>query len=94
MKVQEHLKLLGVRVEDKVTGHRGVVESIAFDLYGCIQAVVIPPVDKDGKKQIGDWFDIGRLKVIGKKPVMECPNFNAINSPIANGKKGPAEKPI
>lgn len=94
MKVQEHLKLLGMKAEDKVSGFKGVVSSISFDLYGCIQAVIAPTVDKDGKKGEGHWFDIQRLKIITKKPVMKQPDFNMINSPIANGKKGPAEKPV
>ena len=38
-----HLELLGQKVEDKVTGFRGVVTTISFDLYGCIQAVYFLP---------------------------------------------------
>ena len=45
----KHLNLLGMRVEDRVTGFKGVVATVGFDLYGCIQAVVNPGTDADGK---------------------------------------------
>jgi len=47
--VKKHLSLLGLKVKDKVTGYTGVVASIGFDLYGCVQAIVNPGMDKDGK---------------------------------------------
>lgn len=91
MNIQEHLKLLGMRVEDKVTGATGVVTSVGFDLYGCVQAVVNPGLDKDGKQKDSHWFDIARLNVIDVSPVMDRPNFEF--GYVAEGKKGPAEKP-
>ena len=47
--IKEHLEMLGYRVRDKVTGYEGVVTTIGFDLYGCIQATINPGVGKDGK---------------------------------------------
>ena len=47
--LHKHLDLLGMQVRDQVTGYSGVVTSVCFDLYGCIQAVVHPGTDKDGK---------------------------------------------
>jgi len=94
MYLEKHLNLLGMTVEDKVTGFKGVVSSISFDLYGCIQAVVAPPINKDGKRDDGHWFDVGRLKITSKKSVMPVPDFSSNYSPIANGEKGPAEKPL
>jgi hypothetical protein len=47
--VKQQLLLLGYRVRDKVTGMTGVVSSISFDLYGCVQAIVNRGLDKDGK---------------------------------------------
>lgn len=92
MKIREHLAFLGLRVEDKVTGLTGVVTSVGFDLYGCIQAVVNPGLDKDGKSRESMWFDINRLKILSNEPVMERPNFDF--GLQAEGKKGPAEKPV
>jgi hypothetical protein len=85
------LKMLGMRVEDKITGFKGVVTSIAFDLYGCMQAIVNPGMDKDEKFGESHWFDISRLTIIDDNPIMECPNFEF--GLISEGKKGPAEKP-
>lgn len=91
MSIKKHLEMLGLKVEDKVTGKRGVVASVSFDLYGCVQAIVNPGMGKDGKLEESIWFDIGRLKVLSTKPVMDRPNFDFGRS--ANGEKGPAEKP-
>lgn len=91
MKVQEHMSLLGKVVIDKVTGCKGVVSTVSFDLYGCIQAVVVPPADDKGKREAPAWFDVQRLTVVSKKPVMAVPNFEF--GTIAEGRKGPAEKP-
>jgi len=49
--VQDHLSLLGKEVEDVVTGMSGIVASVSFDLYGCIQAIINPGLDKDGKRK-------------------------------------------
>lgn len=92
MQIQKHLELLGLKVEDRVTGYKGVVTTISFDLYGCIQAVVNPATIKDGKTVESQWFDVNRLKVLSAKPVMERPNF--VFGPQAEGKQGPAEKPL
>lgn len=90
-KIKTHIGLLGKKVADKVTGQKGVVTSVSFDLYGCIQVVVNPGMGPDGRLQESAWFDVSRLKVLSEKPVMEVPNFE--DGPQAEGKKGPAEKP-
>lgn len=89
--VNNHLSMLGLKVRDRVSGYTGTITSVGFDLYGCIQAVVHPGIDKEGK--LGDpcWFDIARLEVTDKKPVMALPNFEF--GPVSEGQKGPSEKP-
>ena len=91
MNIKKHLDLLGMKVEDKVTGFKGVVASISFDLYGCVQAIVNPGVDATGKAMDQNWFDIARLKVTSDEPVMDRPNYDF--GLVAEGKKGAAEKP-
>lgn len=91
MKVMEHLALLGHKVEDKVTGIQGIVATVGFDLYGCIQVIVNRGVDKDGKLMDGVWFDINRLKIISTEPVMTPPNYE--HGPQAEARQGAAEKP-
>ena len=74
--MKEHFKLMGLKVRDAVTGFEGVVTSISFDLYGCVQAVVTPEVNKDQKREDSQWFDVKRLSAAkGAKPVMPLPDF-------------------
>lgn len=91
MEVRKHLDLLGREVADKVTGFSGVVTSISFDLYGCIQAVVIPAAGEAGKQEDGRWYDVSRLKVGPGDRRMPRPDFTLAG--IAEGLKGPADKP-
>jgi len=91
MSIATHLDLLGRPVADRVTGFKGVVCSVSFDLYGCIQAVVNPGMDENGKLKDQVWLDVNRLIVVGQ-PVMDRPNFST--GPVAEGAKGPAEKPL
>jgi hypothetical protein len=88
--VNKHLELLGREVRDRVTNFEGVVISVSFDLYGCIQAVVTPKA-QDGEIKDGRWFDVTRLEVTNPTPVMALPDFSA--GYVAKGLKGPAEKP-
>jgi hypothetical protein len=60
--MKEHLALLGYRVRDKVTGFEGVVTSVSFALYGCVQAIVTPAAKED-KLPDSQWFDISRLEL-------------------------------
>ena len=91
--ITKHLQLLGMRVEDVVTGFRGVVANVGFDLYGCIQAVVNPGVDADGSLRDSQWFDVNRLRVVSETPVLKPPSFQWTEQVIAEGRKGAGEKP-
>lgn len=91
--LKKHLDLLGLRVEDCVIGFKGVVATVGFDLYGCIQATVNPGADKEGRLRESQWFDVNRLKVLSEKPVMERPEFEWGPQSIAEGGKGPSERP-
>lgn len=85
------LDYLGYKATDKVTGFSGVVTSVCFDLYGCVQAIITPPA-VDGKDlQTGSWFDINRLALSGER-VMPVPDFGDIAP--ENYQKGAAHKPI
>lgn len=90
--VKNHLDMLGFPVKDKVTGFKGVVVSIGFDLYGCIQAVVNPGLDKEGKTMESMWFDVNRLEVTAKKRVMGVPNWDF--GMQAEGQHGAALKSV
>ena len=85
----EHVGLLGKTAKDKVTGFSGVVSSVSFDLYGCVQVVLSPPIDKEGKLVEGRWFDINRIDIVNEQRVMPLPTFPR----TAQAVHGPAEKP-
>lgn len=92
MLIKKHLGLLGHKVKDKVSDYEGVVISMSFDLYGCIQADVRPTtLDEKGKLANGVWMDAARLIVITNKPLMDTPDFEW--GETAEGKKGPANLP-
>lgn len=76
MNVKKHMGLLGLRIRDKVTGYEGVVTSVSFDLYGCIQIIINPGQDKDGKLRDQIWLDVARLEVLDTTPVMPVPNYD------------------
>ena len=89
---KRHIELLGYKAKDKITGFSGVIDSICFDLYGCVQASLKPPVDKDGKIPEAYWFDVTRLEIKTNKRVVDMPDF--YQGYVAEGKKGPADKPV
>jgi hypothetical protein len=74
--MQEYMKLLGLSVRDVVTGFTGVVSSVSFDLYGCVQTIVTPPIDEKGALGDGRWFDAKRLEIVNASPVMAVPSFS------------------
>jgi len=91
MDVLEALKMLGLKGKDKITGQKGIVTSVCFDLYGCIQVVINPGINKDGKLKDCVWFDVDRITLTSKRPVMKQPEF--VNK-IKVASKGPERKPI
>lgn len=89
--MKKHINLLGKKAKDLVTGYSGVITTISFDLYGCVQAVITPPVDEKGETKNGTWFDVTRLQILSQAPVMDLPDFN--QGYVAEGKKGCSIKP-
>ena len=94
---EAHLDLLGKTVKCRVSNFEGVVTSISFDLYGCIQIAVNPPVDKDGKLPDGRWMDINRVDITDDKRKMAMPAFSSKPAEFGATPEahthGPAEKP-
>jgi len=99
--MERHFDLLGLEVEDKVTGFKGVVESLSFDLYGCIQVVIKPRTGSDGNDIDGRWHDISRLSILSKDPIMKRPDYDlgypdditSHSKHISSGAKGCSQKP-
>lgn len=87
--VEEHICLLGTRMKDVVTGTVGMVSTISFDAYGCVQAVLSSRVNKDGTKPESHWFDVKRLRKDGRRIMDTPPHFTT----PPGSESGPAEKP-
>lgn len=86
MKIEDAINHLGFRVEDKITQFRGVITSVAFDLYGCTQGLITPARVNNEKEANPMWFDLNRLKIITNVRVMPKPDFDGPDH-------GPEDKP-
>jgi hypothetical protein len=81
-------KWLGWKVKDKIHGLEGIVTSVSVDLFGCIQADVHTGHQADGKPmETRGWYDLNRLELKGKTPVMEPV------APRDGEPPGPSDKP-
>lgn len=62
---------LGTILKDKVTGFKGVLMGRSDYVTGCRQyGLQKQGLDEQGKVPDWAWFDEGRLKVVGKKKVL------------------------
>lgn len=96
MKTQDTVNLLGKKAKDKITGREGLITSVSFDLYGCVQAVLTPPLKADGGYGELHWFDVSRLDITDHNRVMEVPNFEVTAPPAPRAEVSGCEngKPI
>lgn len=72
--MQSQLSMIGWKVEDRVTGFKGIVTHVGLDISGCVQAIVHPAVivsNGEQKTQESRWFDVARLKKIGNAPAVK-----------------------
>lgn len=86
----QYLQFLGRQARDKVRGTVGHVTSVCFDLSGCVQVAIAPPVNADGKLPDVCWYDVQRVEVTGDR-VLELPTFR--HQATQDGPNGAAEKP-
>jgi hypothetical protein len=83
-----HLLLLGKQGQDKVTRLKGTITSLSYDLYGCIQVILTPQLDKKGELPNPGWLDVSRIEITNHESVMPMPDFE--KGYVAEGHKGPA----
>lgn len=57
---------LGCKARDKITGFEGIITGRATYLYGCDQYGIVARVKKGMAPESSQWFDEGRIEVIGK----------------------------
>jgi hypothetical protein len=55
---------LGQRAKDLVTDVTGIVIGYTTWLNGCVQYIIKPPLDKDGKQQDAMWVDWQQLVAV------------------------------
>lgn len=60
---------LGDKVQDKISGFRGIVIARTEYLNGCARCGVQPSVDKEGKLPSHEYFDEPQLKVLKAEAV-------------------------
>jgi len=93
--IQESINYLGQRGRDKVSKFAGTVTSVCFDLYGCLQVVLTPDVDKDGEAKDGNWYDINRVELLDEPRRMPVPTAFATNLAAPGAyEKGAAAKSL
>jgi len=56
---------LGKKGRDKITGFEGIITGKAEYLFGCTQYNLVPPM-REGKLPDIQWFDEGRIEIIGE----------------------------
>ena len=74
MSIKEAMRRLGYRAADTVTGIRGTVISVTFDLDGNVRVYIQPKADKKGKIEPGRWCNI-EMVVAGEELVAVPPKF-------------------
>lgn len=89
--ITKTINLLGFEASDKITGLKGVIDSVCFDLYGCVQVSLALKAKDDGEVPSGRWFDVARIDV-GKKRVMPVPAFQSADGMPQSYDHGPAHK--
>lgn len=62
---------LGVEAKDKITGFQGIITGHAEYLTGCDQYILQPKCEKQGAYPEANWFDEGRLELIGEAMTKE-----------------------
>lgn len=87
----DYLDYLGQIGEDIVTGRVGMVSSVVFDAYGCVQAILTPRAKEDGTVPEPFWIDVKRINLSNIDRVFPKPDFKKYAQGDENG---PAEKPL
>jgi len=57
---------LGKEARDKITNIKGIIVGRIEYLFGCHQYGIAGKVAKGGKRPETEWFDEGRIEIIGR----------------------------
>jgi hypothetical protein len=56
---------LGKEGQDKITGFTGIITACCSYITGCDQYGLAPKVNAEGKIEPTQWFDTGRVDIVG-----------------------------
>lgn len=56
---------LGKEGRDKITGFTGTITACCSYITGCDQYGLTPKVNAEGKIEPNQWFDTGRVEIVG-----------------------------
>lgn len=91
--IEKTINMLGRKARDRVTGYRGTITSVCFDLYGCVQVWLTPDAaEGQTKLEHGHWFDVARMEFTTDVRVMPVPMFGGAKTDPQEYAHGPAEK--
>lgn len=65
MSTTDNREMLGKTGRDKITGFKGVITACCSYITGCDQFGLTPPVNAEGKIEPNQWFDTGRVEIVG-----------------------------
>ncbi len=80
----------GNMYEDVVTGFKGRAIGFCTYITRCDQVLLAPPVDKDGKRVNGEWFDLERLALLAKEAPVSLVRRPVTGAPVMTGADKPA----
>lgn len=89
------IDLLGYEYSQIMTGFIGNATIVSFDLYGCIEVGLQPPVDKDGKNQDARWIHssfVKRTTASAKRKISPV-DFLENDTPAKHYDRGSSPKP-
>lgn len=75
-----------IEAQDRVTGLRGIITGKTEYINGCVQWLLKPKVDKDGKLVDGCWIDTVQLEYVG--PGLEETDEELKTEPTKQDKPG------
>jgi hypothetical protein len=79
---------LGKKGKDKVTGFHGTIVAKVSYLTGCDQYGITPPVGEDGKLGDTNYFDVGRVEIIGDGVTAESVQTEVKGGPNRDAPRG------
>ena len=82
---------LGQKAKDKVTGFEGIIIGRCQYLTGCDQYGLVPPA-RDGKIESAQWFDEGRIEIVGAGVTAPARSPRAMAAQTATHRAGDGQR--